>query len=292
LEAVSRCREMFGDRLHLGGSGVDLNKRLPQEIEALQPDYDLYQIDYGLGFISRGCPFNCPFCLVPIKEGKLKQVSIPDDLLNPRSNKLVLLDDNFLALTNSIGLMREFITANIQVNFNQTLDIRVLNEENSVWLEQVDSRNFNFSRRRYYFSLNSTALIPLLDSKRHLLTRLGARHLIFVCMYGFDTTLSQDIERFSYLMKLGASPFVQEFQPVLGRSLPRQRDYFDTDPAPLTRLHYPRNGRNFEVFLKWVSRRYAEQFGKIHPQLVDRIFLYNYKEKKRRYIETAAGTRA
>jgi hypothetical protein len=31
-----------GDSLQLGGSGIDVKKRLPEEIEALLPDYDWY----------------------------------------------------------------------------------------------------------------------------------------------------------------------------------------------------------------------------------------------------------
>jgi tRNA A37 methylthiotransferase MiaB len=41
------------------------------------PDYSLYPElgDRALGFLTRGCPRRCPFCVVPVKEGTPRQVS-------------------------------------------------------------------------------------------------------------------------------------------------------------------------------------------------------------------------
>ena len=56
--------------IDIGGSGYDLHKTLPNEIENLKPDYRLYpEFDYSIGFSSRGCirsTKTCPFCIVPI----------------------------------------------------------------------------------------------------------------------------------------------------------------------------------------------------------------------------------
>lgn len=43
---------------------------LPDEIEHIYPDYDLYGIkDTAYGFLTRGCPRGCEFCIVGKKEG-------------------------------------------------------------------------------------------------------------------------------------------------------------------------------------------------------------------------------
>ena len=48
-----------------GGTGYDLKNELPAEIESIYPDYSLYNItDTAYGFLTRGCPRNCPFCMV------------------------------------------------------------------------------------------------------------------------------------------------------------------------------------------------------------------------------------
>ena len=50
----------------IGGAGVNLSKSLPEEIEHLCPDYELYGLDYSLGFLTRGCVRKCPWCVVPL----------------------------------------------------------------------------------------------------------------------------------------------------------------------------------------------------------------------------------
>ena len=69
--------EFANSKFDIGGSGVDLKKKLPEEIENLPCDYTLYKDtgvdeDIAYGFISRGCIRNCFFCIVRQKEGDLK----------------------------------------------------------------------------------------------------------------------------------------------------------------------------------------------------------------------------
>lgn len=56
-----------------GGTGYDIESRLPQEIDAMYPDYSIYpDCGYAIGYITRGCPGKCPWCYVPQKEGNIK----------------------------------------------------------------------------------------------------------------------------------------------------------------------------------------------------------------------------
>ena len=98
---ISKLRRYYGESLMLGGSGVDIHQRLPVTIENISPDYDLYPElgDRAIGFLTRGCPFRCAFCIVPAKEGQPRQVSNLDELLAGR-RKLILLDDNILSHPN------------------------------------------------------------------------------------------------------------------------------------------------------------------------------------------------
>lgn len=50
------------------------NKSLPYEIEHIYPDYSLYPEltkDTAFGFLTRGCPRGCDFCIVEKKEGRV-----------------------------------------------------------------------------------------------------------------------------------------------------------------------------------------------------------------------------
>ncbi len=295
LHTESRIRELrsnHGDSLQIGGTGVDPALRLPDEIESLIPDYSLYPgMSFGIGFLTRGCPHRCSFCIVPHKDGDLRKVADLDAVLSPGWNRLVLLDDNLLAYHDAAALLRGLIHRCVAVNFNQTLDIRYIDETIAKLLLQTDSRDYSFKKRLFYFSLNSKALIEIVREKLALLKDLKSSELRFVCMYGYDTSLSDDIARFSFLCQRRISPFTQKFQPIQGIPTYAPFEYFDCDPEPLAHLHFPQNGRNFERFLKWAGRKYAEQFGRLYMPLVDRIFQYNFKYAKAHYINTLAGTR-
>ena len=79
-----------------GGSGYDLNVKLPDEIEFIKPDYDLYPSEYSQGFTSRGCNRNCYFCLVPKKEGCFKVNQHPKEFYDPKFKDIMLMDNNIL----------------------------------------------------------------------------------------------------------------------------------------------------------------------------------------------------
>lgn len=53
-----------------GGTGYSLDNALPYEIEHAAPDYSLYAdltTGTAYGFLTRGCPNGCPFCIVSKK---------------------------------------------------------------------------------------------------------------------------------------------------------------------------------------------------------------------------------
>ena len=53
-----------------GGTGYSITSQLPQEIDECQPDYSIYPTvprDISYGFLTRGCPNKCKWCVVPRK---------------------------------------------------------------------------------------------------------------------------------------------------------------------------------------------------------------------------------
>ena len=294
---VDRLRKFYGDSLTLGGSGVDLRQRLPAEIEQAEADYDLYPElgDRAMGFLTRGCPLRCPFCLVPKKEGDVRLVSDLDSLLQGRK-KLILLDDNILAHPQAGDLLEQMVRRDLSVNFTQTLDLRMLNAEMAGILKRIHSSNTPFTRRVFHFSLNG---VSGLSRMRNNYSHFGFKpkdNVEFVCMYGFDTTLRQDVERFRFIESLpGAYVFVQEYQPILDGPPPSQIDFFDEQADELIdqllEINFTQNMKSMEKYYRWLSKRYAQQFGHLHQRLVDTIFRYNKRDLKGRYIATLAGTK-
>lgn len=76
-----------------GGTGYDIKSVLPEEIENMFPDYSIYpDCDYAIGYITRGCPNKCRWCVVPEKEGSIKPYRTWQELVRPDSSYFIDLN--------------------------------------------------------------------------------------------------------------------------------------------------------------------------------------------------------
>lgn len=128
------------DAVEKGGTGYDIQKRLPAEIERVQPDYSLYsQIDKktAYGFITRGCPNRCPWCLVPKKEGKTCANNDVDEIAIENRTNLILMDNNILSSEYGLNQLKKIIDRGYRVDFNQGLDARLVTPEIAEMLAKI-----------------------------------------------------------------------------------------------------------------------------------------------------------
>lgn len=289
---LERLRKYYGESLVVGGSGVNLTERLPWEIESLPADYSLYPElgkDCAIGFLTRGCPYHCPFCVVPIKEGAARQVCDLGTLMGNGRRNLILLDDNILAHPCAGNLLEDMARRDLRVNFTQTLDLRLLDQAKVRLLKRIQCSNLRFSRRVMHFSLNDCRN---LDTVRRSYEKFGFTtrdNVEFICMYGFNTTLAEDVERFRFLRSLpGAYVFVQEYMPYPGGPAPDLANFFDKSADSrideLIGILYPQNMKSMEKYYRWVSRQYVKYFGRLHQGLVDTIFRYNHRQRRGDYM--------
>lgn len=286
LEKVAALRDIYGDNIDIGGSGVDLAKKLPDEIEKSFPDYNLYpSSDYAIGFITRGCNKVCEFCLVPIKEGIVKQIASFEEFVPQRQRNIMLLDDNLLSYYDADSILTTIIQRGYAVNFSQSLDISYLNENNLELLKKVDSRNSKFTKRMFYFSCNNVETIKQFMDKRKLLSALGEGAVTTIMMYGFNSHLSEDYQILRMIKELRLIPFLQEYWPIPGVPARVPQDYFDYDLDVVIRLTFLSNGQNWEKYLRWLNRLYFNTFCKYYLPLVKIIYRYNNKERIRRYLK-------
>ena len=115
--------------VEFGGSGIN-NKRLPDKIEYLKPDYDLYPSEYSQGFTTRGCNRNCYFCGVVNKEGTFKRWQHPDEFYCEQFDQVKLMDNNILydkMWTQEI--LNYFIDKGVDVDMTQGYDLRLIDED-------------------------------------------------------------------------------------------------------------------------------------------------------------------
>jgi len=128
-ETAIKLSKQFNN-VKLGGVGVN-NDKLPYEIDHCMPDYDLYpNIDYSVGFTTRGCIRNCDFCKVRQHEGYIKINCDIYEFWNRKHKKIILFDNNILALPEHFKKIAQQIKDNnLRVDFNQGLDHRLLTPE-------------------------------------------------------------------------------------------------------------------------------------------------------------------
>lgn len=125
-----------------GGAGYNLASSLPECIDRAAPDYSIYPLlpkDVAYGFLTRGCPNHCKWCVVPRKEGKIRPYMDIEEIITPTRRKAVLMDNNILAAGDyALAQLRKIIDLGIKVDFNQALDARLVNDENAALLARVD----------------------------------------------------------------------------------------------------------------------------------------------------------
>ena len=283
---LDKLRSLYGDRVEVGGTGIDLTRRLPSEVEACFPDYGLYGHNrYAVGFLTRGCNRRCAFCVVPDKEGSVKRASASfADFVPPGQRNVMLLDDNLLSFEGAETLLKEMEERRFAVNFSQTLDISHLSERLYDRLLRVNYQNARFTRNRIYFSCNYPGTISHFMARRDMLKGFGRDAVCVVCIYGFDTSLSQDYARWKMLRRLQLVPFFQEYWPIPGVRSRLPANFFDMDLNEVIRLTFRSNGQNWEKYLRWLNRLYFRQFGRYYRPLVEIIYRYNNKQRVFRYL--------
>lgn len=113
-----------------GGTGYDIYTKLPQAIDDAFPDYSLYSgCDYSIGYITRGCPNKCRWCVVPAKEGGIQPYRDWHDLVRSESKKLVLMDNNILASDYGKNQLASLIGSGYKIDLNQGMDARLVTPE-------------------------------------------------------------------------------------------------------------------------------------------------------------------
>ena len=182
------------------------DKPLSDEIEHIYPDYSIYNItDTAYGFLTRGCPRGCGFCHVASKEGKCAyKVADLSEFWNGQKN-IVLCDPNILACKDHLELLQQLADSGARVNFNQGLDIRLINDKNLEILKQIrlDCIHFAFDRWQ-----DKDIIEPRL---RKFVEQTGYNkdkgHVMCYILCNYDTTLEQDLYRIQLCRELKIAPY-------------------------------------------------------------------------------------
>ena len=139
--------EVKADHIIRGGTGYGLDNKLPYAIEHTHPDYGLYPQFAGTayGFLSRGCPRGCGFCIVGEKEGrKTKAVADLSEFWSGEK-EIKLLDANILACPDWERLIGQLADSRAMVDFTQGIDVRLITPEKVAALNRVKTKILHFA---------------------------------------------------------------------------------------------------------------------------------------------------
>ena len=197
------------DEIIKGGTGYGMDNRLPEEIEHMLPDYTLYPEltqDTAYGFLTRGCPNACPFCIVSGKEGRVShKVADLSEWWTGQKN-IVLMDPNILACRDSLDLLDQLAVSGAWVDINQGLDARLLTRENIEALKRIKLKEVHFA---WDLMKNSKRVIHGLNLwKRYgKKNKHGSWGTVYV-LTNFNTTMAENLFRIYKLDEMGFDPYV------------------------------------------------------------------------------------
>ena len=197
------------DVIHKGGTGYGLDNKLPDEIEHVYPDYTIYPKltkDTAYGFLTRGCPRACDFCIVAGKEGR-KSIKVADLSEFWRGQKnIVLLDPNILACKDRMELLDQLIDSRAIVDFSQGLDIRLTNEEVAEKLGRIRVKRLHFA-----WDNADQDLRPYFERFTNAYSRKSSSGKMVHVLTNFNSTMEQNLYRIYTLRDLGYDPYVMVY---------------------------------------------------------------------------------
>lgn len=124
-----------------GGTGyrdIPMEQKLPTEVDEMFPDYSIYpECDFAVGYLTRGCPNRCRWCIVPKKEGDIKPYRAWKDIVRTDTDKLVLMDNNILACQYGIEQLKSLIGSGYCIDLNQGMDARLVDDHVAGILSQL-----------------------------------------------------------------------------------------------------------------------------------------------------------
>lgn len=189
---------------------------LPHHIEHIYPDYSIYneltgwnkreakQVAYG--FLTRGCPRGCHFCIVAGKEGR-RSIKVADlsEWWNGQGN-ITLCDPNLLACKDHMEILQQLIGSKAWVDINQGLDCRLLTEQNIEAINKIKLKEIHFA---WDYMHEEERVLRGLELYAKMAVRKPHGHFGTVyCLTNYDTTMEENLCRIYTLRDMGYNPYV------------------------------------------------------------------------------------
>jgi len=230
------------DYIIKGGTGYGLDNKLPNRTEHMHPDYSIYPQfeNTAYGFLSRGCPRRCPFCIVGEKEG-CRSVAVAElSEFWGGEKEIKLLDPNILACPDWKSLLGQLANSGATVDFTQGLDIRLITPDKVAALNKVKTKMLHFA-----WDNPEDDLTPYFKRFLELTNVQNFRKRRVYVLTNFGSTHEQDLYRIYTLREMGFDPYVMVYEKATAPPVTRKlqqwvnnkwffravRDFKDFDPV-------------------------------------------------------------
>lgn len=197
------------DEIIKGGTGYGLDNKLPDEIEHQYPDYSLYPDltkDTAYGYLTRGCPRGCHFCIVAEKEGRCSQKVADLSEFWSDQKFIKLLDPNILACREHLNLLQQLVDSKAYIDFTQGIDARLLTIESIELINQIKLKEIHFA---WDYMKEEKAVLKGLSLYKKYAKHMPHGHygsVYVLCNY--DTTMEENLYRIYTLRDMDYDPYV------------------------------------------------------------------------------------
>jgi hypothetical protein len=214
---------------HFEREGVEVHRGLLAEAEDVVPDYSLLEElpDYCITYTSRGCVRRCGFCMVSRLEPEYRHRPDWERDLHANTRAIMFYDNNWLAkshfeLDQDVRTIRRLVEERRirEVDFNQGLDARLMNEQIADLLEGLPIRPVRFAFDGMQEDGYYQRAIELMAAR-------GCRSFVSYVLYNFNDTAEDLYYRLResvrleeelgaiYGVRVSVSSFPMRFQPIL-----------------------------------------------------------------------------
>ena len=217
------------------------DKPLQEEIENIYPDYSLYpELTNGkaYGFLTRGCPNNCPFCIVTKKEGFCSKKVADLKQFWRDQKEIKLLDANILACKERENLFQQLINSNAYIDYTQGLDARLIDDDVANLICKTKIRMVHFA---FDLMKNEEGILKGLKIFAKYFQKDERAKRVYI-LTNYNTTLQEDWYRVKKVTELGYTPYIMIYQKGT-------QPQFLTDLARWSNCMYLQRSIDFEDYI-------------------------------------------
>lgn len=204
----------------VGGTGWD--RRLTLEDHGIDgdapPDYSDYpNFRQSMGFSQRGCRLKCSFCVVPEKEGDVRDTASIGQIWrgDPYPREVLLLDNDFFGQQSWPAKIAEMRAGDFKVSFNQGINARFLTPETAAAIASVQYRDDQMRRPCIYTAWDNRKDEARLFRGLSYLRDAGVRpdNITVYMLIGYwaGETEADWLDRQAKLRAFGARPYPMAF---------------------------------------------------------------------------------